>query len=86
MTHGVNSVCVPLSGPRQSGQLTSGHSQPPMGDKKGFGLALVCIPLPYCSEKERACLKRQTWLGVGDPDCMPSVPLWAFLCLRLFSH
>lgn len=46
-----------------------------MGDKKGFGLVPMCIPPSYCSEKERACLNRQTGLGVGDPDCMPLWPL-----------
>lgn len=59
-----------------------------MGDKRGFGLVLVRIPPPYCSEKERACLNRQKGLGVGDPArVQTSLHAIAasvdFLCLRL---
>ena len=42
------SVC-PLAAPNKRADLSHG-SQPPIGDKRGFGEgSSVCIPLPYCS-------------------------------------
>lgn len=47
-------VCLPADPDNWDSWPLCGPFQPPMGDKKGFGFVLVCIPPSYCSEKRKA--------------------------------